>query len=368
MSAGSAGAHVEVGIRLDERPAIGDDFAAGTISFAHVRAIADGLAPLPEQMQADAERVLLEVARAFDPARVHQAARRLRHIVDPDGQVDIDQRHYESRWVELAISYQGTGLLRGVLDPESAAVVRTALDALATPAGDIDPRTPAQRRADALVELAGHVLNSGELPEVGGERPHLSVNVDYASLKRECTIPAEMNDGGQLGVNAARRIACDAVVTRIVTAKAASVTSANLPTGLAAAIGIEREDRRAPQRVATPRCLDALPHRFLDALPPPLRGPRQILDVGRSARIATLAIRKALAARDKGCVMPGCDRPPSRCEAHHVIHWADGGVTALHNMVLLCSYHHHFVHEYGWRISINNDGTVSVRPPPARAA
>ena len=118
----------------------------------------------------------------------------------------------------------------------------------------------------------------------------------------------------------------------------------------------------------TPAFFDALPRHYLDALPPPLRAPSQALDVGRSSRTATAAIRKALAARDKGCVFPGCDRPPSRCEAHHVIHWTDGGVTALHNMVLLCAFHHHYVHEYRWTIHIHDNGTVTVTPPDAQAA
>ena len=61
--------------------------------------------------------------------------------------------------------------------------------------------------------------------------------------------------------------------------------------------------------------------------------------------------------------MEVCDRPPPRCEAHHVTHWADGGPTAVHNMVLLCAFHHRFVHEHGWRIRIESDGSVTVTPP-----
>ena len=415
VSSGAAGAHIDAGLELAERPAVAAEFAAGAISFAHVKAVIDGLAPLPEQVQVDAEPVLLQAARDFDPARVHQAARRLRHIVDPDGQADVDHRHREDRWVDLAISYRGMGVLHGVLDPESAAVVRTALEALSTPAGDIDPRTPAQRRADALVELARNTLDSGRLPEVGGERPHLSVTVDYASLAGVSTIPAELSNGTQLGVDAARRLACDALITRIVTGDSASTpaepargrqpkagqaeagqaeagqaeagqaaegqaaavrpragqAAGALPSGFGVAIGamaLPAWPVAPPGSFGPPGYFDALPRHYLDALPPPLRGPSQILDVGRTSRTATLAIRKALAARDKGCVMPGCDRPPSRCEAHHVIHWADGGVTALHNMVLLCAFHHHYVHEHKWRIRVHPDGTVTVTPPPAQAA
>lgn len=367
VASGAARARIDVGLQLADRPAVEAEFADGTISYAHVKAIIEALGPLPQAVQADAEPVLLEVARRHDPARVHQAARRLRHLVDPDGQASADERHYENRWVDLASSYQGIGLLRGALDAESAAVVRTALEALATPAGDIDPRTPAQRRADALVELARHVLDSGELPESGGERPHLVVAVDHASLIGASTAPAELGYSEPLSVDAARRIACDALVTRVVTGPPENPT--DLPAGFAAVTGIDRRRANtAPSVESPPGYLDALPRHFLQALPPPLRGPSQILDVGRTARTATSAIRKALAMRDKGCVFPGCDRPPSRCEAHHVIHWVDGGMTAIHNMVLLCSFHHHFVHEYKWQIRVHHDGTVTVTPPPAEAA
>lgn len=348
LNSGVARQQIDVGIELVDRPDVAEDFAHGTISFAHVTAIIDALAPLPDAVQHDAEPVLLEVARRHAPSHVRQTARRLRHIVDPDGQAGIDERRYEERWVELPISYGGMGIMRGVLDPESAAVVRAALDALSTPAGKTDDRTPAQRRADALVEMARNSLDSGSLPESGGERPHLLVVVDHASLTGASAAPAQLAFDEPLGLAPARRIACDALVTRVVRDDV-------------------RQDRGSPPG-SPPGCLSGCPPGYLDALPPQLRGPTQVLDVGRASRTATAAIRKALAVRDGGCVMPGCDRGPSRCEAHHVIHWVDGGVTALHNMVLLCAFHHHFVHERGWRVQVRGDGTVSVTPPQEQAA
>jgi hypothetical protein len=89
----------------------------------------------------------------------------------------------------------------------------------------------------------------------------------------------------------------------------------------------------------------------------------QPLDVGRLSYAVTLAIRRALTARDKGCAFPGCDRPPGWAEAHHIIHWADGGRTAIWNMVLLCGTHHRAVHHDGWVVRIAANGLPEFIPP-----
>jgi len=74
-----------------------------------------------------------------------------------------------------------------------------------------------------------------------------------------------------------------------------------------------------------------------------------VLDVGRKTRTVPPAIRRALEARDTGCRFPGCIA--RRCDAHHVVHWADGGATSLDNLVLLCRHHHRFLHEGGHTVS-----------------
>ncbi|MGH3981216.1 MAG: HNH endonuclease signature motif containing protein, partial [Pseudonocardiaceae bacterium] len=87
------------------------------------------------------------------------------------------------------------------------------------------------------------------------------------------------------------------------------------------------------------------------------------LDVGRQHRLATAAIRDALAQRDQGCAFPGCHRPPRYCEAHHILEWLDGGETKVDNMCLLCAYHHTIVHRQGWRIRIDARGRPEFTPP-----
>ena len=87
------------------------------------------------------------------------------------------------------------------------------------------------------------------------------------------------------------------------------------------------------------------------------------LDVGRSSYPVTAAIWRGLVARDRGCAFAGCDRPPEWCDAHHLKFWADGGITAVSNMCLLCSAHHDAVHHHGWALELR-DGRIWTIPPP----
>ncbi len=130
------------------------------------------------------------------------------------------------------------------------------------------------------------------MPETGGERPHVSVVLDLPSLEGRAGRRCEYEDGGVIHPETARRIACDAGIVRII-----------------------------------------------------MDGESQVLDVGRRTRTISPALRRALVARDGGCGWSGCERPARWCDGHHIIHWADGGLTALDNLVLLCRRHHRMVHE-----------------------
>jgi hypothetical protein len=102
-------------------------------------------------------------------------------------------------------------------------------------------------------------------------------------------------------------------------------------------------------------------------LPATLGGaPTQPLEVGRTSRVVTAAQRAALVVRDGGCAVPGCDRPPAWCEAHHLVHWLHGGPTDLQNLALVCRAHHRAVHEGGWRLGRDPDGHLTATPPHRR--
>jgi len=87
-----------------------------------------------------------------------------------------------------------------------------------------------------------------------------------------------------------------------------------------------------------------------------------VLELGRSARFASPAQRRALAARDGGCVVPGCERPPSQCDAHHVDGWALGGRTDVDRLALLCGPHHTAVHARVYELVVR-EGVPWVRLP-----
>jgi hypothetical protein len=89
------------------------------------------------------------------------------------------------------------------------------------------------------------------------------------------------------------------------------------------------------------------------------------LSVGRKRRTIAGSIKRALLKRDTACTYPGCTNRIF-LEGHHVRHWADGGETTLENACLLCSHHHRYVHEYGYRIELGGDGRPQFRDPRGR--
>ncbi|CAN5192840.1 hypothetical protein BH09ACT5_BH09ACT5_15900 [soil metagenome] len=96
-----------------------------------------------------------------------------------------------------------------------------------------------------------------------------------------------------------------------------------------------------------------------------LDGVGQPLDLAREQRLYNQRQRRALAARDGGCMAPGCDRPPSWTEAHHIKHWwRDNGKTDVANGILLCRHHHLLFHNNGWEIEY--DGAEYWLTPPAQ--
>ncbi len=97
-----------------------------------------------------------------------------------------------------------------------------------------------------------------------------------------------------------------------------------------------------------------------------LAGRSAVLDYGTSTRTIPANLWNALVIRDEHCRFPGCDRTSSWCEGHHVVHIADDGPTCVENLVLVCSRHHHRLHQPGWHAKLRPDVTLEVTDPTGR--
>lgn len=301
----------------DHLPETREALRQRAISPQHVAAITSVVSKVGADHAAAAEPILVPLARQTEPSVVRRATARIAALVDPEGAERALHAAYEHRGVTLSVVGE-RGYLDGVLDVESTEILRAALQPLMTRTGESDSRSTPQLRADALIDLAKLALDTGELPELGGERPHVSVVIDETALREQVGTVTLPWTGLAVPASVARRWSCDAQLTPV----------------LATLVPPPGKRDGASTRSAV----------FLGGgwLP---------LDVGRASRRATVGQMKALRVRDGGCVHPGCTRTSAYCDAHHVRHWADGGATATHNMVLLCRHHHRTLHAGDWALS-----------------
>jgi Domain of unknown function (DUF222) len=328
LSGAAAAERVRMARVLDDLPETTASFRDGRASFANVALIARLAGDVGTEATRSVEDTLVGAAATLDIGRMSRLVAFTRYRLDADGALERDIRNHEHRWVSCDQTFGGVFVLRGELDAEGGALVKTALDALSAPAGPSDERRGSQRQADALVDLASRQLQSGDLPTAHGQRPHLTVTVSLDALqRRDGAGPAALGGVGAIHPQTARRIACDAVRTVAVVA------------GDDPGASVDRD---------------------------PESTPRSTLSGGRATRTIPAAIRTALALRDKGCRFPGCDRPPEWTDGHHIEHWADLGETEVPNLVSLCRRHHHMVHERGWSIRLEPDGSVTVAEPQRR--
>nr|WP_225233423.1 HNH endonuclease signature motif containing protein [Klenkia terrae] len=237
------------------------------------------------------DRVVTDTA-VQAPRTLAQVCQRIADIIDPDGPEPVDPT--EGRSLRITRRPDGSRILRGSLDAAGGEKVEVALEAIAA-AGrcEGDLRTPDQRSADALVQLADLQLAAGNLPVLRKSRPQLTTLIQLEDLADPTTQHAatRLGSGATASNTVARHAACDADIARILLGP--------------------------------------------DGLP---------LDVGRSVRLVPAHIRRAAEVRDGGCVFTGCHAPSWWCDAHHLVHWIDGGATSLDNTALLCERHHTQVH------------------------
>ena len=314
-SATEAGRAVRVGLLAhgaDERPWLAPVGAAVTdehLSLAAAESIGTGLglptSSVSHDVLAAAAQQLCDEARTLDADRLLRRARDLRNELDAAG---IPLREEERRGQRALRFYRRS-------------------DGLSRLTWDMDPETAA---------LVGEVYDRATSPRRGGPRFD---SVDATRIADDSRTTEQLASDVFLQL---LRSGADADSSQLLGTGAPSVR-------LVVAEGADRgyiegqHDPVSAETVQRLRCSGSVtPVVFRDGQP---------IDVGREQRLYTHRQRIALAARDGGCRWPGCDRPPSWTEAHHIHHWArDGGRTDVADGILLCRHHHLLLHNNEWEI------------------
>ncbi|MDD7966851.1 HNH endonuclease signature motif containing protein [Actinomycetospora lemnae] len=347
--------------------------ASGEIGPAHIAIIRttmtrlDRVDDLPPSRWAEAEQTLAARATELGPRGLQAVADQLLAHLDPDGEEPPEEGLGRDDELLVVRRKDGAVVFRGRLsDPVDGEAFVEVIDTLAEPCGPDDEREQSLRRADALKDLVG-------------------------DARRPRGIAADARDGVDGGEDLADTAEDEVEHAADDEAQVALIPEPRrLPIPGRAPVGTERGGVARPGRALLTITMD---HRWLCAalgegggggtldsgarvaagtlrrwacdaeVVPLVLGTRsEPLDVGRAARTAPDAIRRALHLRDGGCAFPGCARRPRRCHAHHIHHWFDGGATALDNMVLLCRYHHQLLHRGRWTVAVR-DGIPWFTPP-----
>ena len=268
--------------------------AAQIVRFhTSIRGMAD-----PSELE-EVTSILLNSARGDDGLGERELATAVRHagnVMRPDRLVEHDAEVRRAhRALVKSKGPMGMSRYTLMLDEEGAAVVDAAVDSLAKPqpdpeTGEQDPRTPAARRADALLDLVGRAVGAPEgVPRQAKTSLVVTIGLDVLQGQRRgsgLTLAGEV-----LTTDTVRRLACDAQV-----------------------------------------------------IPMVLGSRGELLDQGMAERLFNRAQIRHLWIRDRGCTFPGCSKPAQWTDAHHLIHWTDGGPSDVGNAALLCRAHHTVVH------------------------
>ncbi len=283
-------------------PAVGEAARSGVISFGHVTSFTYALKHVGVEETRLIEEPLLEVAKHVAPSEFHAKVRQIRAVMHPD---DLDEawlKGMDQRDIRLAKTADGWHVT-GFLDIETGAKLNTILKNLSVPRDADDDRAPSARRMDALDQICTAVLEHG-LPADNGIRPHINVTVEAETLQATANDdarrtldldlqPATIEGFGPIGPGLLAHLLCGAELT--------------------------------PFLIKT------------------INKNIEVLDVGRTERLATPRQAKAISLRQRGvCAAPSCWHPIAH--NHHLILWSKGGLTDLDNLIGLCRKCHSLIH------------------------
>jgi len=288
--------------RMTGLPVLAGAWEDGTLSGGQVEVILAGIGRHTDRF-ADHEADLVPALAALDVAGTQVAMANWR--AKADALADQPPTEPEEGRLFLSRTLAGRGILDADLDPDTTETVTTAL--AVADSGDLLV-APAVRRAEALETVCRFFLDHHTRRDCGRRRPHLNLIVTADQLATGAG--GRYHHGPTIAGERLAAEACDAIIHR--------VTVSNRST---------------------------------------------ILDYGRAQRTVPVDLRRVVGLRDQGCRWPGCDRPGSWCDAHHVQPWEHGGPTAIDNLVLLCRRHHRRVHRPGYRAKLLPDGTLEITKP-----
>lgn len=300
---------------------------SGGLPVASADAIRTGLgapsAGVPEALLREVAARLCSDGAALDPDRLLRRAREMRDELDEAGVADREALRRGRRSLRFMRLPDGMSRAVWVMDPETSAVFGSLFERATSPrrggprfVGDddravaeavlADERTTEQLASDVFLELLRHGADadSSQLLESGGAAitVHVGKGAGHGYLEGQADA---------VSIETVQRLACAGGVTEVLF------------------------DEHG-----------------------------QALDVGREQRLFTRRQRRALAARDGGCRAPGCDRPPSWTEAHHIRHWGrDHGRTDIADGILLCRHHHLLFHNNGWEVEREGSRYWLIPPP-----
>lgn len=287
---------------------VADALAEGRVTLEQARVIVAALDRvadvLTSEQRAEAEGLMVTEAKELDPRRLAVLGRRLQAVVgQDDGQAAealllAEEEQGAAELTSLTIRPQGDGTTRitGTVADAVAVRLRTCLEAFAQPrkqALDADGRRAPYARllGQALGDLLEH-LDPADLPHHGGDATTVFVTMTLDQLRSELATASFGLAHDAVTATEARRLACEAGIVPVV-----------------------------------------------------MGGAGEVLDVGRRQRLHTPSMRKAIRVRDRTCRAEGCDVVGTWCDVHHLNSWASGGVTSVENGILLCSHHHHRMHD-----------------------
>jgi hypothetical protein len=295
-------------------PATAAAFATGDITVRHVSVVAkvmesraaERLAP---QVWAHAEQHVAKLATQALPKQLQAQATEYIELLDQDGDPDGPPPD-ETNELQIIRNPRGGGkIIARFDDPVRFETVLAVIDAKSAPLTADDRRTAAERQADALTDVFGFVAQHGDSTVLPQNLPTVAVTVQETDLENRAAAGC-LAFGGIPSPAALRRMCCDANVIPVV-----------------------------------------------------LNGAGRPIDIGHSKRSIPSWIRRAVQVRDRGCAHPGCDRPPSWVECHHIVEWFRGGPTSVDNCVLLCRVHHREIHSTEWIVRTASDGIPEFVPP-----